>query len=102
MKHDRACGHMHVAYASAFPVLLVGDHHSVLVDALPRLDTTLQSVLPDVGEYIAVGLKMPVDRVEVTETRVSHGYRFLKTKIGSLLNALFPMCFSPTILLSWR
>ena len=29
-----------------------------------------------------------------------HGYFFLKTKIGSLLKALFPMCFSPTILLS--
>jgi hypothetical protein len=54
--------------------------------------------LPNMREDVPVGLEMPVDRLEIAQTRVAHGYFFLNTKIGSLLKALFPMCFSPTIL----
>ena len=74
--------------------------HAVLPDAMVRLDPPLQRVQSDMRKYIPVGLEMPVDRLEIAESRVSHGYFLLKTKIGSLLKALFPMCFSPTILLS--
>lgn len=100
VKHDRASGHQHITNASPFSVLLVSDYHAVLIDTLPRLDAAFQCILPNVRKHIPVGLEMPVDRLEVAETRVSHGYFLLKTKIGSLLKALFPMCFSPTILLS--
>jgi hypothetical protein len=99
MKHDRASGHLHAAHAGSFPVPLECDNYAVLEDALVRLDAVFESVLPNVRESVPMRLEMPVDRTEVTETRVSHGYRFRKTKIGSLLKALFPMCFSPTILL---
>lgn len=100
VQHDRACGNLHVAHTGAFPVLLVCDHHTILVDALTCRDPTLERVTPHMRENVGAGLKMSVDRLEVTETCVSHGYRFLKTKIGSLLKALSPMCFNPHILLS--
>lgn len=99
VQHDRASGDLNLAHASALPVLLVGDDDAVLVDTLPRFDTTFESILPNVGKHVPVFLEMSVDSLEVAETRMSHGYFFLKTKIGSVLKALFPICFSPTILL---
>jgi len=99
VKHDRASGNLHVAHAGAFPVSLVHHNHAVLIDALVRPDAALQPVLSDMWEHVALRLEVPVDRREIAQTGVSHGYRLLKTKIGSLLKALFPMCFSPTILL---
>jgi hypothetical protein len=50
VKHDRASGHLNVAYAGAFPVLLVGDDDAVLIDALVRLDPVLECILPNVRE----------------------------------------------------
>jgi hypothetical protein len=99
VEHDHASGNLHVAHAGAFRVSLVCDHDSILVNALTRLDVPLQSVLSNVREYIAVRLKMPAYRSEIAQTRVTHDYFFLKTKIGSVLKALFPICFSPHILL---
>src|SRR5208282_2644450 len=99
MQHDRACRDLHRTHGSPLPVLLVCDHHAVLPDAMVRLDPPLQRVLPDVREHVPVGLEMPVDRLEIANTRVAHGYFFLNTKIGSLLKALLPRCFNPTILL---
>jgi hypothetical protein len=97
---NRASRDVNLADASFLAVFLKCDSDVVLVDALVPLDAALERVLPNVREHVPVRLEMPVDCIEVTEIRVSHGYRFLKTKIGSLLKALFPMCFSPTILLS--
>lgn len=78
MKHDRASGHIDVAHASAFPVLLVCDNNTVLVDALVPLDAALQRVPPNVREHVPVGLKMPVDRLEIAQTRVAHGLLLLE------------------------
>jgi hypothetical protein len=79
MKHDRASGYLHVAHAGSFPVPLECDNYAVLVNALPGFDAAFESVLPNVREYVVVGLKTSVDRLEIAETCVSHGYRFLKT-----------------------
>ena len=100
VKHDRTSGHLHVAHVGALLVLLVRDHYTVLIDALFRPDLALELVLPNVGKNIPARLELLVDRLEIAETGVPHDYFFLKTKIGSDLKALFPMCFSPTILLS--
>ena len=82
VKHNRASGHRHITNASPFSVSLVGNNDSVLIDTLVRRDATLECVLPNVREHIAMRLEVPVDRLEVTETRVSH--HFLRnTKIGS-------------------
>jgi len=100
VQHDTASWNLHLAHAGPLLVLLERNRDAVFVDALPRLDAALERVLPNMREHIPVGLKVSVNRLEIAQTRVSHGYRFVKTKIGSVLKALFPMCFSPTILLS--
>jgi hypothetical protein len=79
VKHDRASGHLNVAHAVALPVPLKCDNYAVLVYALLRLDAAFKSVLPNVRKHIPVGLKVSVDRLEIAQTCVSHGYRFLKT-----------------------
>jgi hypothetical protein len=59
VKHGRASGHMHIAHAGAFPVLLVRDHHAVLIDALPCLDAAFQCVLPDVNPFLSCSVIVP-------------------------------------------
>jgi len=72
VQHDRASGHLHVSHAGTFPVLLVCDDHAVLVDALPRCDLALELVLPNVRKHVPVRSEMPVDRLKIVETCVSH------------------------------
>lgn len=52
MEHDRASRNLHVADKSALPVLLVRDHHTILVDALTCRDPTLERVTPHMREDI--------------------------------------------------
>jgi len=99
VQHDRPGWNLHIADAGSLPILLVRDDNTVLIDALAILDAALERILPDVREHVPVGLEMPVDRFEIAETRVAHGYFFLNTNTGSDLKALFGViCFSPTII----
>jgi hypothetical protein len=66
MKHDRTSGYLDVAHACALFVPLVGDNDAALIDALMRPNAALEFILPDVREDVPMGLKIPLDRLEIT------------------------------------